>query len=489
MFVGLNEYEKIVHGKSSTVKTKFFSEESLLEYYNFFILILTYLDQIYLVEITFTIIKEMLINAQKANAKRLLFQRLGLDINDLNQYKKGMALFSEEVSMKWGEQESYLKNSDFYIETRIEMTPDTLKIEIENNASVLPIEQERITKRLSVAKKYNDLSDAFADMLDTSESAGLGLVLTQILLRNSGIGQENLKLNFHSDKTVVDLIIPKNAAPVSIESRLGTKILDEISNLPHLPQSLSRIIQLCNNPDSSINTLSAEIEKDPALSADLLKLSNSSSFITRNKVNNVLGAIKIVGLKNLRNMLYVTGVTKILNSRYQTKAQEVWDHSAKCSFFAKALAQEYGKNRYADVVATAGLLHDLGKLVLLSVDRKLAQKVDFLKGKEKNNSVLLEEVSMGVTHPEIGGLLLRKWGFPEELISVVEFHHKPFLAPDHERELVEIIYLANMMIDVIDNKASYFVIYTPVLKNFKLENEEAFRKLLEKISKQFELVR
>ncbi|HNF17308.1 MAG TPA: HDOD domain-containing protein, partial [Leptospiraceae bacterium] len=240
MFVGLNEYEKIVHGKSSTVKTKFFSEESLLEYYNFFILILTYLDQIYLVEITFTIIKEMLINAQKANAKRLLFQRLGLDINDLNQYKKGMALFSEEVSMKWGEQESYLKNSDFYIETRIEMTPDTLKIEIENNASVLPIEQERITKRLSVAKKYNDLSDAFADMLDTSESAGLGLVLTQILLRNSGIGQENLKLNFHSDKTVVDLIIPKNAAPVSIESRLGTKILDEISNLPHLPQSLSR---------------------------------------------------------------------------------------------------------------------------------------------------------------------------------------------------------------------------------------------------------
>ncbi|HMY67117.1 MAG TPA: HDOD domain-containing protein, partial [Leptospiraceae bacterium] len=142
-----------------------------------------------------------------------------------------------------------------------------------------------------------------------------------------------------------------------------------------------------------------------------------------------------------------------------------------------------------DVVATAGLLHDLGKLVLLSVDRKLAQKVDFLKGKEKNNSVLLEEVSMGVTHPEIGGLLLRKWGFPEELISVVEFHHKPFLAPDHERELVEIIYLANMMIDVIDNKASYFVIYTPVLKNFKLENEEAFKKLLEKISKQFDLLR
>jgi putative nucleotidyltransferase with HDIG domain len=269
-----------------------------------------------------------------------------------------------------------------------------------------------------------------------------------------------------------------------LNTKFNAKILDEIQNLPSLPQRISKILELCIKPDTEISALGSEIEKDPGLSADLLKLSNSTFFITRNKATTVTSAIKIVGLKNLKNMLYVTGVNKILNNRYK-KAEHVWDHSTKCSIFAKLIAQDMGKNKLADVASTCGLLHDIGKLVILSLDIKIANKIENLKEKENNNSVLLEEFTIGASHADIGAQLLSKWDFPEELIAAVEFHHKPFLAPEPYRELVELVYLANMMINIMDHKASFYIIHQPILKYYKLDDEKVFHNYLDRLNKTY----
>ncbi|EMO30334.1 HDOD domain protein [Leptospira interrogans serovar Bataviae str. HAI135] len=84
----------------------------------------------------------------------------------------------------------------------------------------------------------------------------------------------------------------------------------EIEGLPPLPNTLTRIISLCNNPDSDLGIIASEIEKNPALSVDLLKLSNSAGFASRNKVNTIVQAVKVVGLEKRRNLLYVSGVRK-----------------------------------------------------------------------------------------------------------------------------------------------------------------------------------
>jgi putative nucleotidyltransferase with HDIG domain len=477
-------YDKVLQGEQVINKHKFITEDNLKDYYNLFLLIMSFYDQMFLLEVSFTIIKEILINAVKANAKRVHFIRNGLDINNPTDYSSGMESFAEEVTMKWMEQEKFLEESQFYIQTNCLMKDNNFLFIVENNAPVMPVEQERIKKRMEAAKSYNDLSDAFEDMSDTTESAGLGLVLTQILLKNSGIGRDNFKLIFQPEKTMVLFQIPSHVIPqVAGVSKFNAKVLDEIENLPPLPKNIHKIIELCNDPEANIINISNEIERDPALSADLLKLSNSTYFITRNKVNTIQNAIKIVGLKNLKNLLYVSGVAKILNSRYE-KAQEIWDHSAKCSSYARLLAIEFNKQKIIDIAATAGLLHDIGKLVLLSLDKTITQRVEFLKGKEKNNSVLLEEYSMGISHPDIGAQLLTKWGFPEELISVVQYHHRPFLAPHDYRELTEITYLANNFIDLKDGKTSYSVMFGPILEEYGLTSEEKVNELITKLNNQ-----
>ena len=478
-------YDKLISGEEVEIQHKFVSDEDLKDYYNLFFLILTFFDQIFLLEVGFTIIKEILINAVKANAKRIHFKNLNLDINNPDDYSSGMESFAEEVTFKWLEQEELLKSSEFYINSIFRFSEDSLIFSVENNAPVQPTEQDRILKRIEAAQNYNDLSDAFEDMSDSTESAGLGLILTQILLKNSGIGREKFKMEFFPGSTKVMLEIPANVIPiVPPASKFNLKALDEIEKLPSFPKTLSKILQLCSNPESSITSLSQEIEKDPGLTADLLKLSNSSFYAGRNKVKTIQDAIKLIGLKNLKNLLYVSGVTKIMNSRYQ-KANEIWEHSAKCSFFARNLTIEFGFPKLTDIAATAGLLHDIGKLVLISIDKEITQKVDFLKDKEKNNSVLLEEFTLGISHPEIGAKLLSKWQFPEELIYVVQFHHRPFLAPQEYKELTYIIYLANMMIDFQDNKTSFSIIHHPILEIFNIKSEDELRNLVNKFDSLF----
>ena len=108
-----------------------------------------------------------------------------------------------------------------------------------------------------------------------------------------------------------------------------------------------------------------------------------------------------------------------------------------------------------------------------------------LEIKDKESSVLIEEFTVGISHADIGARLLKKWSFPEDLIHIVEFHHRPFLAPPEHKELLEIVYLANMMLDTLDNRANFFTINQEVLKNFKLDNEAVFAKYLEKVENQF----
>jgi putative nucleotidyltransferase with HDIG domain len=481
----INEiHEKLVKGEKVTISYKFTNDKILHEFQAFLINVLSYLDQLFLLEIAFTVLKEVLYNASKANAKRLFFQRQNLDINNPDEYQKGMDIFADEVTMKWPEQEAYLEKSNLQIDFISQIKGNVLYSRVENNVPVLPEEQVRIKKRLEAAKGYNDLSDAFSDMGDTTESAGLGLVLTQILLKNSGIGRDNFKLEFQADKTIAHFNIPSNVVPQIHHSKFNEQILSEIEGLPPLPQSVSKIINLCNNVETDITVLSSEIEKDAVLSADLLKLSNSSLFITRNKANTVLSAVKVVGIKNIKNMLYVSGVRKIMSGRYD-KVQTIWDHSGKCSFFAKMIATDAGKTKIADIAATGGLLHDIGKLIILSLDRSLVKLVENFQLRDKDSSVLLEEMSFGISHADIGSRLLEKWSFPEELTQIVKFHHRPMLSPTKYRDILEVVYLANMMLDCLENKSSYFTIDPVILKLFKLETENSFNVYLERLNKQY----
>lgn len=479
--------KQLQSGEDVTIKYQFVSESITQEVYAMLIHILGEIDKLYLVEVVYTVIKEALMNATKANAKRQYFLSKNLDITNPTQYFQGMNGFREEIIMKWNDQEDNLIGSKYFIALRMRIKNKEMMILVENNAPLLPEEQERIQKRIDSAKIYNDLAEAFMDMGDTQESAGLGIILSQLLLKNSGIGQEKFKITSTAKETRVSLLIPENTVPLEISNKIKTKILNEMDGLPPLPQSLTKIINLCNNPDSDLNVIASEIEKNPALSADILKLSNSAGFMSRSRVNTILQAVKVVGLKNIRNLLYVTGVRKVMEGQYG-KIQEVWDHSNRTSYYARYISNESGRLKIGDIVAVGGLLHDLGKLLLLSIEKNLFNKlIAYQKGKEMNNSTLLEEISLGISHASLGAQLAKKWDFPEDLITIIDYHHKPFVTPEPYKEIVELVYIANMMSDVQDAKRGYFTIDPGILKKFtNIDSLESFQAYLDRVEKGYQ---
>ncbi|WCL49938.1 HDOD domain-containing protein [Leptospira sp. GIMC2001] len=479
---------KLQNGDDVSVTYQFITDEVNQQVYAMLIHILANIDKLFLVEVVYTVIKEALMNAVKANAKREYFTRRKLDITNPVQYESGMRAFLTDIIMNWNDQEEYLKGSAYYVCIRMRLKNQELMMIIENNAPLLPEEQDRIQKRIDSAKKYNDLSDAFLDMGDNQESAGLGIILSQLLLKNSGIGQDRFKISSNGKETRVSLLVPDNTVPVEISNKLKTKILNEMEGLPPLPQSLTKIINLCSNPDSDLNMIANEIEKNPALSADILKLSNSAGFMSRQRVSTILQAVKVVGLKNIRNLLYVTGVRKVMDGQYG-KVQEVWDHSNRTSYYARYIANESGKLKYGDIAAVGGLLHDLGKLLLLSIEKNLFNKlIAYQKGKEMNNSTLLEEISLGISHATLGSQLAKKWDFPEDLITIIDYHHKPFITPEPYKEVVEMVYLANMMSDVQESKRGYFTIDPGILNKFLgIKDKEKFDSFIERIEKGYQI--
>lgn len=480
-------HKRIINGEEVSITFKFISDEFFQEIQNLLVLTLSHLDVLFLSEIISTVIKEILINSVKANSKRLFFYRMGLDIANPADYQKGMNQFLTEVTSKWEEQEDYLNRSEFYVQLLIQITNGFLSLKIKNNVSILPEELERINRRIESAKKYSDLSEAFLDLSDSQESAGLGIILIHLLLKNSGIGTHNFKISSNRFLTITDIDIPRKISPISINLKFNEKILNEIEGIPPLPNQLTRIINMCNNPETDIQSLAKEINKDPALSADLLKLSNSALFTTRNKVNNIATAVKIVGIKNIKNMLWVSGVRKIMEGRFR-KIQHIWSHSNKCCYFAKKIGDSLVRNKLGDIAAVGALLHDIGKLVLLILDSEILKNLNQMIEKDIGSSVLLEELSLGISHPSIGAKLAHKWDFPKELISMIEFHHRPFLATPEHRELTEIVYLANMMVNTIEEKASYYTIDKDVLRTFKFETKEKFNQFIEKTVKEYESI-
>ncbi|WP_082278978.1 HDOD domain-containing protein, partial [Leptospira interrogans] len=482
--------ETLLSGKDIDVEYKFVSEEDHQQLYNLLLNILGKIDRLFLTEVISTVLKEILMNANKANAKRIFFLKKNLDIHNADHYSKGMRTFQEEITHHWDDQKEILQNSGFKIHFRAKMINSSLAILVENDSALLPQELDRIKKRIESAKKYNDLSDAFMDISDSQESAGLGLVLIQLLLKNSGIGSDKFKIDTDGKLTRATLIVPQQIVPIEITTKLKEKILMEIEGLPPLPNTLTRIISLCNNPDSDLGIIASEIEKNPALSVDLLKLSNSAGFASRNKVNTIVQAVKVVGLKNVRNLLYVSGVRKIMDGRY-AKLQEVWNHSNMCSFFIRQIAGRGGMTRVADIAAAGALLHDLGKFILLSLNQKLFIKLtNYQKDRDFGSSTILEEISIGISHPTLGALLAKKWDFPPDLVQMIEFHHRPFMnVGGVYHDLVELVYLANMMMDCIDKKASFFTIDETILHKYDLSDKKIFEETCEKLRKLYEIAR
>jgi putative nucleotidyltransferase with HDIG domain len=220
-----------------------------------------------------------------------------------------------------------------------------------------------------------------------------------------------------------------------------------VSSPPHVYFKLKTTLE---DPMSSFQEFSAIIGNDPSLAARLLKIVNSAFYGLESEVDTISHALGIIGTEQLSQLVLATSVTAQFSEipKHLVNMDDFWKHSIACGITAKIIASWYGE-RNLESYYLAGMLHDIGSLVIYKKFPKEAEKV---LEHCKNNVENLFEVELkifGASHAKVGGELLRGWGLPPLLYEPVYFHHRPNKAKDHAL-ITKIVHVADCMVDEME---------------------------------------
>lgn len=443
-------------------------------------------DLLYLQGAVENVLREMIVNAVKANSKRVFFKKINLNITDPHHYEEGMSSFKSYMTDSIDELPVELKRNGFKVELYLKKDDKGYRIIVRNNAGLLPLEQERIKTRVDKAKEYRDFSEIYMDTADDLEGEGLGIPLTIFFLKNSGIGETSFSIVSDGSVTQSAFTIPFKTSPSEVSGLIENRIVDEVRDLPTFPEHIIELQSMCRNDRITIGELADKISIDPALTASVLKLSNSAGFVTTKKIETVTEAVKIIGLKNLNSILIASSAKKIMDERFSS-FKDIWTHCNKAAFYSRLLVQKNGLNKISDMVFIAGMLHDLGKIILLSTNRELAEQIEQVSAnRQMRTSTVLEEVSMGISHSTIGRMIAEKWNFPEYIVEAISYHHSPLKSSDANRDIVFLTYLANSLCLIEERKFDFFYLENEVLQRFNLLSEEKFSEMHEEFKKLYQ---
>jgi putative nucleotidyltransferase with HDIG domain len=193
-------------------------------------------------------------------------------------------------------------------------------------------------------------------------------------------------------------------------------------NLPTIPIVLAKILQLVDAENSSGRDLIAVIEHDQALTGKMLRLANSAFFGQSRKVATIPRAVVLLGFSTVRNLALGVKVWDALGSGIaKTRLEELWAHAVAVAAAGRSLATRIGGGD-PDEAFTAGLLHDVGRLVLAMRFRD-----DYWKAvggaHEGDDLETRERELVGVDHAEVGAWILEAWSLPPGIIEAVRAHH------------------------------------------------------------------
>jgi len=208
----------------------------------------------------------------------------------------------------------------------------------------------------------------------------------------------------------------------------------EVNSLFSLPDAALRVTELVDRPETKNRELAEVIMHDPALTARVLRLVNSSYFGLPRKIETVSQAIALIGRDELRILILATSVTGAFStvSEDLVDIEAFWDHSVNTAVLARSLAKRVGLVE-ADRLFVAGLLHEVGKLAFYSTRPERYREV--LEQAEQGREALeaCEQLAFGFDHHELGATLLSVWGLPEGLQDLVRYQHTPEQASEVRR--------------------------------------------------------
>ncbi len=221
-------------------------------------------------------------------------------------------------------------------------------------------------------------------------------------------------------------------------------IKQHIDSFPVLPVTVTNLMAVTNNPESSAQDVMEVILTDQSLCLTVLKIANSVLFGRPRKVDSIKMAVSILGYNEVERIALAKALINSfskLPKQHKTHIDKYWEHSFVCGIIARVIAQDL--HFPPSIAFMGGLIHDIGKLIMLETfvnDYAVDWMTIFSRDEIREDELKM----FSFTHDTVGGQLLRKWVFPENLTTAVEYHHRPGEASE-EKSLAYIIQLADLL--------------------------------------------
>ncbi len=226
-------------------------------------------------------------------------------------------------------------------------------------------------------------------------------------------------------------------------------LISEDETIFSLPEIYFELQEGLNDPDKTFQDIGDIIRCDAALAARLLKIVNSPFFGFPSEIETISHAISIIGMNQLTDLALATLVIYqfrgIPNSLFNM--EKFWRHSMSCGVAARSIAEFRGEKN-VERFYLAGILHDIGRLVIFKKEPALAREA-FVRSKEQPENIFLSERElMGFDHADVGGELLKAWNLPPRLVEAVAFHHQPQAAKRYPFEAA-VIHTSDYIVHVL----------------------------------------
>ena len=278
---------------------------------------------------------------------------------------------------------------------------------------------------------------------------------------------------------------------MSFMDQRTTEVLPVIKSIPAHQAVAREVLNICSRPEVDISQFIRLISSDQILSAQILKIANSSLYNFPRMIPSLDRAMVVLGfniVKEISLALSLNSIFQGFQSGNSANVNYLWKHSLQVALILKVIAEKYDSEN-KELLYFSGLLHDVGKVIILSsFDQEYSLLIE--KSLQENTRLLdLEKKYLGVDHSDIGGRLLDEWEIPTSIVLLTRYHHRPEEYKSGEKIdfLIRLIYLGNLVAHLHERNLSRYsdlVTIEPSFKDYLSISEKEFGRLLQSVDKE-----
>lgn len=209
------------------------------------------------------------------------------------------------------------------------------------------------------------------------------------------------------------------------------KLFADLQSLPSIPKVAQDLLLQFDNPSSNLESVSRNIEKDPVISAKILRLANSARFRGSRESSSIEDAAMRLGFNTLRTLVLASAVTGAFKAVPNFDLKGFWLTSFQVAGVARLLAKQSGAD--AEIAFTCGVMHNIGELLIQTGAPAVAERLNSAARSGSSGRVANETLQLGFGYPEVGAELAKRWNLPKVIQQAIAFQARPMQHPTTPR--------------------------------------------------------